>query len=329
MIDKHTIDKLKDYWKQLQDFIRSDRNYTVMLVPHDGKAIEKLPLDTSEVRDVYHKAYKTAFYMVCTFIGLLVISAFFVFVGIKQEVELLHFYKTKDAQEKELKELHELTEKVKHDLATLVKIEKQMKAQMAEAGMNVEELTEEEKKAKLSLSGKGGFSIGRSTDMTYITKENKHLHAYIQNEIKVWNKLKNNFDNENYRLSVTPTGWPADSYYVTSPFGGRENPFDDSYEYHPGIDIAADYGDPVYASGAGEVVYSGWYYGYGNYVKIAHDYGYSTAYGHMSEIAVREGTEVKKGQIIGYAGSTGYSTGPHIHFEVMRYGQQVDPEDVK
>ena len=70
---------------------------------------------------------------------------------------------------------------------------------------------------------------------------------------------------------------------------------------------------------------AGWYGGYGNYVNISHDYGYSTAYGHMSSIKVNAGDYVEKGQVIGYVGSTGYSTGPHLHFEVLLYGEQVNP----
>ena len=96
-------------------------------------------------------------------------------------------------------------------------------------------------------------------------------------------------------------------------------------DWHPGIDIAVDFGTPVYASAAGAVEQAGWNGGYGRYVKLDHGNGYETAYGHMSGIAVTEGEAVRKGDIIGFAGSSGYSTGPHIHFEVLVDGQFVDP----
>ena len=70
---------------------------------------------------------------------------------------------------------------------------------------------------------------------------------------------------------------------------------------------------------------SGWYGGYGRYIRISHDFGLQTAYAHMSSLAVSAGTYVKKGQVIGYVGSSGYSTGPHLHFEVLKNGQHVNP----
>ena len=91
------------------------------------------------------------------------------------------------------------------------------------------------------------------------------------------------------------------------------------------MDIANNYDAPVYASASGVVLQSGWYGGYGRYIKLEHDYGFTTAYGHMSSLAVSAGQYVKKGEIIGYVGSSGYSTGPHLHFEVMQYGEQVNP----
>ena len=119
---------------------------------------------------------------------------------------------------------------------------------------------------------------------------------------------------------------PLDGGYISSDFGSRSNPFDGySSDYHPGIDIAANYGTPVYASATGYVQRAGWYGGYGKYIKISHDYGYATAYGHLSSIEISAGDYVSKGQIIGYVGSTGYSTGPHLHFEVLLYGEQVNP----
>lgn len=73
---------------------------------------------------------------------------------------------------------------------------------------------------------------------------------------------------------------------------------------------------------------AGWYGGYGRYIKVEHDYGYKTAYGHLSSIAVSVGEYVEKGQLIGRVGSSGYSTGPHLHFEVIKYGEQVNPSEV-
>jgi murein DD-endopeptidase MepM/ murein hydrolase activator NlpD len=94
---------------------------------------------------------------------------------------------------------------------------------------------------------------------------------------------------------------------------------------HEGIDLGAAYGTPIHAAAAGTVIYAGWMEGYGNLVIIDHGGGLATAYGHQSSIAVANGQSVSQGQVIGYVGSTGHSTGPHLHFEVRVNGAPVDP----
>jgi len=125
-------------------------------------------------------------------------------------------------------------------------------------------------------------------------------------------------------LANTPSIWPV-SGAVTSGFGWRNSPWGDGNELHPGIDIAAGMGTPVVATADGEVVKSGWSGGYGNIVQINHGNGIETIYGHNSQIAVSVGQSVRKGQVISYAGSTGKSTGPHVHYEVRINGTAVDP----
>ena len=112
--------------------------------------------------------------------------------------------------------------------------------------------------------------------------------------------------------------WPT-SGTLTSGFGWRWG------RMHEGIDIAAPTGTPISAAASGTVIYAGWMGGYGNLVVIDHGNGLATAYGHQSSIAVGSGTYVSQGQTIGYVGSTGHSTGPHVHFEVRVNGTPVDP----
>ena len=120
------------------------------------------------------------------------------------------------------------------------------------------------------------------------------------------------------RASSSGFAWPA-SGPVTSPFGWRWG------RMHEGIDIAVPTGSPVVASAAGRVIHAGWMGGYGNLVVIDHGGGIATAYGHNSSIAVGYGSSVSQGQLIAYAGSTGNSTGPHVHFEVRVNGAPVEP----
>ena len=119
-------------------------------------------------------------------------------------------------------------------------------------------------------------------------------------------------------------GWPV-SGEITSPYGYRVHPIWGTTIYHSGIDIGVDEGTPVHAADSGVIVWSGWMGGYGYAVVIDHGNGLSTLYGHNSELAVDEGQSVSKGQVVAYAGSTGNSTGPHVHFEVRENGDPVDP----
>lgn len=118
---------------------------------------------------------------------------------------------------------------------------------------------------------------------------------------------------------------------ISSLFGYRRHPVYKDRRFHSGVDYAAPSGTAIYASGAGTIEMARYVNGYGNYIKIRHNSEYETAYGHMSRFAsgMRPGVRVKQGQIIGYVGSTGRSTGPHLHFEILRKGQRIDPLKAK
>ncbi|HEX3047653.1 MAG TPA: peptidoglycan DD-metalloendopeptidase family protein, partial [Bacillota bacterium] len=112
---------------------------------------------------------------------------------------------------------------------------------------------------------------------------------------------------------------------ISSLFGYRIHPITGRRLFHEGLDIAADYGNGVYAYTDGRVVQAGWNGGYGNSILIDHGNGLRTRYGHLSRISVRVGQRVGTGQRIGSVGSTGSSTGPHLHFEVIKWGQTKNP----
>jgi murein DD-endopeptidase MepM/ murein hydrolase activator NlpD len=121
--------------------------------------------------------------------------------------------------------------------------------------------------------------------------------------------------------------FPVASYsYISSRFGQRIHPITGELKNHNGMDIAADMGTAVYAADGGKVVLAEWYGGYGNCIMIDHGNGYKTLYGHLSYIGVSSGQTVSQGAAIGQVGSTGNSTGPHLHFEVYLNGSRIDPE---
>ncbi|TNE32361.1 MAG: M23 family metallopeptidase [Alphaproteobacteria bacterium] len=124
---------------------------------------------------------------------------------------------------------------------------------------------------------------------------------------------------------------PIDGARLSSGFGKRKHPILGYSKMHTGLDFAAPRGTPIYAAGDGRVVYAGVKGGYGNYIKIRHHAGLETAYAHMKGFkrGVRSGVRVKQGEVIGYVGTTGRSTGPHLHYEVVVNGRQTDPRKVK
>lgn len=144
-------------------------------------------------------------------------------------------------------------------------------------------------------------------------------------------------DNEKYSLyneylsrlvnsvAFTPMGYPRLSS-MTSVFGYRSDPFDsDHAEYHPGVDFKGQTGDPVKTTADGRVAFTGWKGGYGNCIIIQHKNDFQTLYGHLSHINVNDGQEVKTGDVIGKVGSTGHSTGAHLHYEVRKNGIPINP----
>ncbi len=121
-----------------------------------------------------------------------------------------------------------------------------------------------------------------------------------------------------------PSIWPVEGK-VTSSFGEREDPFNGEGTFHAGIDISAGFGEPIHATGDGVVETAGQSNGYGREVVINHGHGIKTVYGHMSGFAVTAGDEVRRGQVIGYIGMSGRSTGPHVHYEVRIQNVPVNP----
>jgi murein DD-endopeptidase MepM/ murein hydrolase activator NlpD len=118
--------------------------------------------------------------------------------------------------------------------------------------------------------------------------------------------------------------WPVKGR-ITSGFGSRCDPFSGKRQFHNGLDIGVDIGTPVKASADGEVIFSGWKDDYGNLVVIKHNNGYVTVYGHNSQLKVKEGDEVKRGDIISLSGMTGLATGGHVHFEIQKYQIPLNP----
>ena len=180
------------------------------------------------------------------------------------------------------------------------------------------------------------------TEQKTLLEKNKTLVAQYQAEIWKQNQVIQSADNEmaaiakaesaagqttTEKASSTSSGfkWPVSVKRITSVFGSRKSPGGIGSTNHQGIDIGAGQGAPIYASASGTVIFAGTSGGYGNCVMINHGNGVTTLYGHQSRIAVSKGQRVNQGDVIGYVGSTGHSTGPHLHFGIMVNGDYVNP----
>ena len=164
------------------------------------------------------------------------------------------------------------------------------------------------------------FSGGANAYRDDIDKMSFRSHR-VQRDLSV---LQKKFEAQFLLLSSTPSIAPVRGI-LTDGFGGRSDPFTGESGTHTAIDISSAMGQPVRSPADGIVVKSEWANGYGNVVYVSHGYGYSTRYGHLKSFAVRPGQKVKRGEVIAFVGSTGRSTGPHLHYEVRLNNNPVNP----
>ena len=136
--------------------------------------------------------------------------------------------------------------------------------------------------------------------------------------------VKNSVESQQQLARATPSIWPL-AGWLSSGYGNRKDPFSGSVDFHPGLDIAANRGTPVRATADGTVSTAGYNGNYGNSVLIEHGFSISTRFGHMSRLAVREGQQIRRGDVVGYVGSTGRATGAHLHYEILVNGSPINP----
>jgi murein DD-endopeptidase MepM/ murein hydrolase activator NlpD len=293
------------------------REYTFMLIPHHGNNVIRIriPLQALKIVTI------TLIFIVLATIGTIFYFRQVATVASQDQTELQRLRTENETQHKQIEQLAKATTVLQQNMDRLNQLDAELRRivnnddlQSSRAGIN---------RTNVGYSGQGGskakpqlaelISLVQTLQDTAVVRE-QSLSA-----------IKETIQQQNAREAATPTIWPA-SGTVTSRFGWRSSPFGSwQGDWHPGIDIANNYGTPIVATADGVVIFSGWYSGYGNMVQIDHGYGLETAYGHCAQTLVNVGTVVKKGDLIAYMGSTGYSTGPHVHYEVRINGTAVNP----
>ena len=196
-------------------------------------------------------------------------------------------------------------------LASLEAEAHQVRQAAQQMGIALED-SEVEASSSPAPKGKGG-----PRELQFFAEEIARVEAMVKT-------LRAHLERERVRRATTPRGWPVQGG-LNDRFGIRRDPFGEGYEFHAGVDVEARYGEPVRATADGTVVFAAYRGGYGNLVILDHGNGITTFYGHLSRIAVRVGQVVKRGHVLGRAGSTGRSTGPHVHYEVRVNDRPVNP----
>ena len=296
------------------------KEYTIRIISNDGQDARSIHLPAKWVKCGIASVVAGALLLV----GAFGYSTYTSYSLRDEAAQIERLQQVNSIQQEQLLQLSKKADNLQSQLSELGQVEMELRQITGmEAGAND---TPQGNGGDGTHNGQGG-PVNQSLNIENVSTVLSDLEqriairkASIQQLKEAMKEQQTLLGNEQGEAVTIPSIWPTTGD-VSSPYGLRWGGSD----FHPGIDIAENYGAPVYASASGYVQRAGWYGGYGKYIKISHDYGYATAYGHLSSIEISAGDYVSKGQIIGYVGSTGYSTGPHLHFEVLLYGEQVNP----
>lgn len=297
-----------------------NREYTIKIIPHQGSSVHNIHLPMRWIKGAVASVLVVVLLMVVAF-------SYSVYSSYSLRNEASQIEKLKEANSQQQEQLLELSKKansLQSEIDQLEQVEKELRqlsgVQDETAGNDSKEKSGEKH------GGQGGpFKKLAIQDVSLALNDvEKRVATRKSSLIRLRDTLREKHQLIELQESIsasTPSIWPTVGD-VSSPYGLRWGGSD----FHPGIDIANDSGTPIVATADGIVTTAGWNSGgYGNMVDIDHGNGYSTRYGHAQQVVVSAGQTVKRGQVIAYMGSTGYSTGPHLHYEIRVNGQLVNP----
>jgi murein DD-endopeptidase MepM/ murein hydrolase activator NlpD len=290
--------------------------FTVIVVSDHSQAIRKFRVPRRWLRNALYAIGGVAF------VALLSIGHYFALLGSASENSVL---KEENAQLRS--QILLVQEKVAHISATLDRVER-FDAKLRTA---VTQLQDPERNLAIGPVGNAdveaaipGPAPAAEANLTARPGKLSSLETEAARQEQSLRELQEYFDDQRSLLATTPSIWPTRGW-VTSDFGSRLDPWSAERKMHQGLDIASPHGQPVYTPSDGTVVFAGTEGGYGKVLVVDHGYGVKTRYGHLSEIQVRTGDRVRRGDKIGAVGNTGRSTGPHLHYEVRVNGIPENP----
>lgn len=282
-------------------------SYTVLILPHSSSRFRKLQLSR----------------------GFVFCLALMVGVALLAGLYSPHLLFKTQAQEAALDQLavenRELRERGADFEAALAEMSERLSGFESQSGKLAEVLGVEDLPSSKPAVGGGGDGAPRALGSRALLKQElEALQDRTATLDRSLEELDEAFRQRMRRLSSTPSIMPVQGWFSDG-FGWRKDPRTGNRQFHRGIDIVADSGTPIRATADGLVTRATRVPDYGKMIDLSHGYGYVTRYGHMSEILVRPGQQVRRGDIIGRVGSTGRSTGPHVHYEVFRDSRRVNP----
>lgn len=296
--------------------LKAKKKYSIVIIPQNNKSVKSIDIKLPNSRILIATCVLFALILATAVISItqFITNKNNEHLSLKNDLEVMA--KTIEQQNKLLQDSHEAVKLAKDS-------EQQTRQNFSDFVKSYSQITD---KYASSIS-RGNSSSNQTTAASDLMKLNRLIEEMSSSydfDKEVAAKLeKSNTALENYVDSL-PTLLPARGI-ISSNYGMRIHPTTKKNAQHNGIDIAADSGDPILAAASGIVTSSGYMSGYGYAVIIDHQNGFKTLYGHASKLLVDKGEKVKKGQVIAKVGSTGRSTGPHLHFELQVNNKAVDP----
>lgn len=293
--------------------------FTMMIVPHSGKSTLSVSISI-----VALKIMGGLLAVVVAGAAIFASHFYFSYNKLKTDAEELSIVaKDYDVLQKQLQLFVEKTRNLEEKMQDLEQLDTDLRGLLEKDPALKQSIKKDNNQ---SDAGRSILSSRRGLDWERAIKQLQMLEQKLPEQEQSLEELKDAVIQRTDRLSHTPSIYPV-SGKITSKFGYRKSPFSRRQEFHDGLDIGAPYGTTVVATADGMVTFVGYRSGYGRTVTISHGYGFETSYCHNSSTLVKVGQQVKKGQAIAKVGSSGRSTGPHLHYMVKLNGELKNPAD--
>ncbi len=295
----------------------SDNFFTLMIIPNRKSGVKKISVPKKVIRNIL---------IGCVVLVLATLFVIYDYAGIKRDrAELARLREQTQKQSQEFRELAMKIDAFSDQMEKLRQLDKKIRILASyQIGKDKNLLlgiggSDDETRVRDLLNAEHEKLIeGMRSSITKLNEDAAERQKSFQELLAFLHEQKS-------ILASTPSLWPVRGW-ITSGFGWRESPFKNGSEFHNGIDIAARYGTAIVAPADGLVIQTSSGSQDGNLIKIEHGHGFSTCYAHLSKIAVKVGTRVKKGSVIGFVGDTGRSTGSHLHYMVLINDIPVSPQ---